>query len=62
MNNSSQRKKIGGGVLLVFCSIYFAFQFKYVSSLNQILGMSASAVLAVIGFYSIYKSRKNISS
>ena len=62
MNNNFQIKKIGGGVLLVFCSVYYAFQFKDVSSINEIIGMSASAVLAIIGFYSIYKSRKKVSS
>ena len=62
MNNNSQRKKIGGGVLLVFCSIFYAFQFKDISTTNEIIGMSASAVLAIIGFYALYKSRKKISS
>ena len=62
MDENSNRKKSGAGVLLVFGSIYFAFQFKDLDTTNAIIGMCASVVLATVGFYALYKSRKKTSS
>lgn len=55
-SKSNHKKKLGGAGLLIYSSLYFAFQFKDADSNNAIFGLVACGVLLVIAIYSIYRT------